>query len=341
MRICGVVVACLLVTSVARADEPQSLSERVEAVINSGDSWRVDVPKLAALLGTPAIAKDDRIEWAMMDKQMCAHVVVTADADGFVQSVDTKEMVLDAEDGPACKKLLAKKAKLPAKLRGPSPLDADAQAATAIEQWGAGKFGDLYDAAHASFRQGAGSPQQLARLAHMFELRAGKFVKVGPPSDHAFKGNAWVVYAPVIYEKGTLHAAVSFVPYKGKPTLVDFDLRLPKELQATADPKDAARSARADLDMLVTGKTDAFFDHMHRELYNKLSRDTFDPQLASLLKQLGAIKSIKQTAQKACDDRQCFEYEIKAANGTTKATLDMTFFIGDWVVYGFNIDPPQ
>jgi hypothetical protein len=340
MRIVGVVVACLLASSVARADETD-LGERVEAVIDSGDSWRVAIPKVAALLGTPAIATDDRIEWAMMDKQMCAHVVVTADADGFVQRVNTQEMALDTEDAPACKKLLGKKAKIPAKLRGPSPLDADAEAATVVQQFGTGKFGDLFDAAHPGFRNDAGSPQQLARLAKMFEMRAGKFVKAGPPSDHAFKDSAWVVYLPVVYDKGTLQAAISFVPLKGKPVLVDFNLKLPKELQAHPDPKDAARAARADLDLLLAAKTDAFFGQMHRELAAKLSRENLDPQLAALLKQLGAIKSVKQTAQKACDDRQCFEYEVKAANGTTKATMDMTFFIGDWVIYGFNLDPPQ
>lgn len=334
------VVVGLLVASVAHADEPKSLGTRVEEVIDTGDSWREDIPKLAALLGPPAIAKDDRIEWALMDNEMCAHVVVTANADGFVKSVNTSEMAKDTSDAPSCLKLLGKKAKIPAKLRGPSPLDADAQAATVIEQFGSGKFGDLFDAAHPSFREGAGSPDQLARLARMFELRAGKFVKVGAPQDHAFKDNAWVVYVPVVYEKGTLHAAVSFVPSKARPVLVDFDLKLPKELQAHIDPKDAARAARADLDLLLAGKTDAFFDAMHRELSRKLARETFDPQLAALLKQIGKIKSVKQTSQTACEDRQCFAFDVVAANGTAKATMDMTFFIGDWVIYGFNLEPP-
>jgi hypothetical protein len=338
----GVVVTCLVaVAALAHADVPSDPQAAVDAAIDQGDAWNVAIPKIVAILGQPAIASDDHIEWAMMVKDMCLHVVAMADADGFVRRVETNQMVLDTEGGPACAKLVTKKAKLPAHLRGPRPLDADAQARTIVAQWGAGKFDEMLAAAHPEFRQGVGSSDTIARLAKRFEMRAGKFVKLGSPLEHAFKDSAWVVSAPVIYEKGTLHAAISFVPYKGKPVLVNFELKLPKELQAKPDPKDAARAARSSLDLLLAANTAAFYEHMHSELVKKLPRATLEPQLADVLEKIGKVTAIKLTEQKPCDDRQCFTFEVKAANGTSKATFDMTFMIADWVIYGFDLEPPQ
>jgi hypothetical protein len=338
----GCLLACVLVGSVAYADDKPSIGDQVDEAVDTGDAWNVAIPKLAAILGAPQLAKDDRIEWARMVDDMCAHVVLKADADGFVQSFNTTESSkLDTEGWPPCKKLIGKKAKIPAKLRGPKPLDADALATTLVDDWGAGKFDELFKAAHPGMQESLGSPAVLAWLAKIFEERAGKFVKLGTPFEHAFKDSSWVVSAPLVYEKGTLHVALSFVPASGKILLTNFDLRLPKELQAHPDPKDAAREARADLDLLLAAKTDAMYQHMHWELAKKLPRAALDPQLADILKQLGKVQSIKQVEQTTCDDRQCFTFEVKGAHGTSKATFDMTFFVAEWIIYGFDLEPPQ
>lgn len=339
----GVIALVMLAGSFARADYG-ALEKQLDAAVSGGDAWNVAVPKVVAILGQPAVASDDHVEWAAMADGMCLHVTLDATDDGFVHHVDRSGFGPGTDGRAECKKLTTKHAKLPAKLRAPQPIDADAQAATVIAQWGTGQFDAMFAAAHPQFKQGAGSPAALARLAHLFEMRAGKYVKLGAPLDHAFKDQAWVVTAPVVYEKGTLKIAASFALYEGKPMLVDIDVRLPKELQAHADPKEAAHDARAALDRLLAAKTDAFFEHMDRELAQKLSRAEFDPKLADLLKKLGKVQSITQTEQHLCDDkhdRQCFAYDIKTANGTAKATLDMTYFIAEWVVYGFDLEPPQ
>lgn len=340
MRICGVVVACLLAASVARADEP-SVGDKVEALVDTGEAWNLDVPKLAALLGTPAIVQADRVEWAFMDKQMCAHVVVTADADGFLKSWDTKEVALDTDEGPACKKLIGKKAKLPAKLRAPSPLDADAQAAEIIAQWGSGKFAEIFDGAHPDLRDSLGSPYVLVQFTRLFEMRAGKFVKLGTPLEHAFKNYGWMVSAPLVYEKGTLHVDLTFAAYKGKPALTNFNLTLPKELEAKPDPKDAARVARADLDLLLAAKTASFYDHVYWELAKKLPRATLEPKLAEVLEKIGKVKSIKQLEQTTCDKNQCITYELTGAHGKSSASIELGFGVAEWLVMAFDVEPPQ
>jgi hypothetical protein len=340
MRICGVVVGFLLVASVARADELQSVGDKVAATADTGEAWNVDVPKLAALLGAPSLVKDDRIEWAFMDNEMCAHVVITADADGFLKSYNTTEGVLDSEDGPACKKLLAKKVKLPAKLRSPKPLDADAQATAIVEQWGAAKLTEIFNGAHPDLRDSLGSADVFAQFKRLFEKRAGKFVKLGTPFEHAFKNYGWMVSAPVSYEKGTLQIAMTFEPYKGKPALTNFNVKLPKNLQAQPDPKDAARAARADLDLLLAAKTAAIYDHMEWDLAKKAPPATLEPILANVLGKLGKIKSVKQTDQSTCDGHQCFTYEVTSAGGKSNATIELSFNVAEWQMVAFNVEPP-
>lgn len=340
MRICGVVVACLLVAAVARADEP-SLGDKIDALVDTGEAWNVDVPKLAALLGTPAIVKDDRVEWAFMDKEMCAHVVISADADGFLKGYHTSEMALDTEEGPACKTLITKKAKIPAKLRSPKPLDADAHANEIVAQWGGGKFAEIFDGADPGLRDSLGSPDVFASFQKLFEMRAGKFVKLGTPFEHAFKHYGWTVSAPVVYEKGTLQLSLTFVPYKGKPALTNFNLQLPKELQAVPDPKDAARVARAGLDLLLAAKIATVYALMEWDLVNKVPRATLEPKLAEVLGKLGKIKSVKQTEQSSCDGHQCFTFEVTSAGGKSNATIELAFNVAEWQIVAFNVEPPQ
>ena len=339
----GVAVMCVLVASAAHAGLPADPMQAVDDAVDSGDAWDVGVTKVTGVLGQPSIASETSIEWAVMTKDACMHVVLEATDNGFFVGHFASTLYQPKIDElyPRCKKLAAqKKVKLP-KLHTPAPLDADAQATTVVTELGTGKIEDLYQAASPAFRKSSGSPQQIARLMKLFEMRAGKFVKVGAPDDHAFKDSAWVVYIPVSYEKGTLRAAVSFVPYQGKPSLIDFRLTLPKELQAHPDPLDAARVARADLDLLLAAKIDAFFEHLDREVIDNVSRATFDPQLTALLKQIGKVQSIKQTEQKECGNSQCFTFEIKAAGGTSTATFKLSFFIAEWVVSDFNLSPPQ
>ena len=338
MRMCGVVVACLLAGSVARAGD---IGRQVDALVDDGEAWDVDVPKLVAALGTPALVKPDRIEWAQMDNDLCAHVVVTADTEGFLKSFETTEIRKDEPDGAPCRKLLGKKAKVPAKLRGPKPLSADAEATTALTQWSADKFAEIFDSADNELREKMGSPYILAQFKRVFEGRAGKFVKVGTPFGHAFKGFRWVVSAPLVYEKGTIQMSLSFATDNGKPVLTSIGLELPDELVVKFGPKDAVAPARADLDLLLAAKTATFYDHMFWETAKKVPRSTFEPKLAEVLAKIGKIKSVKQTAQTTCDDEhECFTYEITSANGTSKATLELGFVISEWLVYSINLDPP-
>lgn len=337
----GVVVACMLLASVAHADEP-TVGQKIDAIVDDGEAWNLDVPKLVTLLGTPATATADQIEWASMQGDKCAYVVATADADGYLKDWNAYTSGEQGEHWPTCKKLLGKKAKLPAKLRGPGPkLDADAQTTAIMALWGAGSYAELYDASHPGLQEQLGSPDTLARIAKLFEQRAGKFVKLGAPLEHGFKHYGWTVSAPVIYEKGTLHADLTFHAEKGKPMLTNIHLTLPDELIEKRDPKEAAKVARADLDLLLAGKTATFYEHMQWDLPNKMPRATLDAKLPGVLKNFGKVKSIKQTDQSDCgDDHQCFTYEVVGANGTGKATLELDFNIAEWLIVGFNLDAP-
>ena len=340
MRICGVVVACLLVASVARADEPD-LGDKVGALVDTGEAWNLDVPKLVTLLGTPATATADQIEWASMQGERCAYTIIKADEDGYLKKWSVTTSDDKGEHWPICKKLLGKKAKLPAKLRAPKQLDADAQATAIFSLWAAGNYSEVFDSMGPALQETVGSPDVFARFAKLFDERAGKVVKVGSPFEHGFSHFGWTVTAPLVYEKGTLRLALSFELYKGKVVLDNFNLGLPEELQVKPDPKDAAVAARTDLDLLLAGKTATFYDHVEWELAKNMPRATLEPKLAEVLKKIGKVKSIKLTQQSKCDDNQCFTFELTSANGKETATFELSFNIAEWQVSEFNLAPPQ
>lgn len=338
----GVTIACVLAVQLlaigrARAD----MLAAIDAAADGGDAWNVAIPNVGKLLGAPATATDDRIEWAVMDGDLCFHVVMTASANGFVDNVDSHGWGPGTEGFAACQKLVAKKAKLPADLKGPRQLDVDPPARAVMELWGAGTFDAMLEAAHPSFRKTFNSSRAFAKLAKLFGARAGRFVKLGAPLVHSFKDSSWVVTAPAEYEKGSVTVTLSFQLDGDTPKLTNFDLRLPKALQATPDNKAAARAARAALDLLLAAKTDAFIEHWHWDLVEKLPKADLEPQLREVLKKIGKVRSIKQTEQTTCDGRQCFTFELTSATGTAKATFDMGFAVAEWLVFGFNLAPPE
>ncbi len=339
------VIGCallMLARGRAAAAEDRLLLIKIDREIRRGDAWNEAIPRVAKLLGTPAIATADHIEWAYMNDKQCVYVTVKADPAGFVEMIDSVGLDPIAERFAACKKLSSKKAKLPAKLKGPKQLDVDKPAVAVIAHWGKREYDAMFDEAHPLLHQILGSSAAFAQIGRLVTARVGPFKNIGAPAVQSRKDFGWMLSVPVEHEKATLVMHLRFNTGKaGKVMLTNFDVRLPEALAIKSDPKQAATAARAALDLLLAAKVEELTKRMHWKLVNKLPTD-LGPQLDVVLKKVGKVRAVKQLEQRDCDDgRQCFTFEVQAAGGKAPATFDMGFVLGEWLIFGFNLDPPQ
>jgi hypothetical protein len=210
--------------------------------------------------------------------------------------------------------------------------------------WRDGRFQQIFDDADAELRDSLGGPETLAHLTKQFEPIAGKLVELGAPLSYATKDYGYAVSGPAKFDKGTLTFELAFHLIDGKPKLDYFQLKLPKELQATPDNAAGEKLARRALDAALADKfADVMAIGTNELVHAVKSKPDSVKDLEAIAHKLGAVRSVKLRDQKDCETgvrgRRCITYDVTGAKGKSTAEVMVVFAISDWEVNGVTLTP--
>lgn len=246
------------------------------------------------------------------------------------------------EERAACHEKVGASTKSVPAIPPPAPLDTDAAQAALATAFVAGNWKAIWELTDQEMRGTIGSPAGWAHFAGYFTPLAGNPIKVGASTTRTPKFFGWELSVPVTYDKGTLEMRVAWHRDGNALKIVNFDLKLPPQLQKKPVDADAAVFAKHATEVLVREPFATFVDLMTLGLQNKLAPTSQElaQQLHEVVAKLGKITAVKVTKQAACRDGQCFELAVVGTKAKTKATINATYSVSHWEVIAFNLDQP-